>query len=397
MRLHKNLVSAIANSSREILISGRYADKAIEFILKHNSQWGSRDRRFVAEGIYDIVRNYRLFSTLAQSDTNFWFITGVWLCTKEMEIPAWPEFTHLNRADVLARKERLRNHPAIYESYPDWLWQLAEGELGTEKWTQEAMAMNKQAEVFLRTNMLKTNRAQLMQMFGKLNIATEEVHGLAETIKLTKRENIFKSALFKEGYFEVQDKGSQQISRFLNPQPGQTIVDACAGGGGKTLHLAALMQNKGRIISLDVEEWKLEELKKRARRAGVHNVETRLIENTKTIKNLEAKADRLLLDVPCSGLGVIKRNPDAKWKLSADSIAETKQKQEDIIQRYSAMLKTGGEMVYSTCSILPSENQLQVQKFMAQNSRFSILEEKTILPSEGGDGFYMARILKHEQ
>lgn len=394
MRLHKNLVSAIATTSREILAAGRYADKAIEFTLKHNPQWGSRDRRFVAEGIYDIVRNYRLFSTLAQSDNNFWFIAGVWLCTKKIEIPAWPEFTHLNCLDILTRKDRLNNNPAIFESYPDWLWQLGETELGKEGWAREAAAMNRQADVFLRTNTLKTNRARLKHMLEEANISTHDVDGLTEALKLNKRENIFKSPLFKEGFFEVQDAGSQQISHFLNPQPGQTVVDACAGAGGKTLHLAALMQNKGRIISLDVEDWKLEELKKRARRASAYNVETRLIDNAKTIKNLELKADKLLLDVPCSGLGVIKRNPDAKWKLSPVAIGETKQKQEDILQKYSCMLKPGGEMVYSTCSILPSENQAQVKKFMDDNKGFSLVEEKTILPSAGGDGFYMARILK---
>ena len=171
------------------------------------------------------------------------------------------------------------------------------------------------------------------------------------------------------------------------------VIDACAGGGGKTLHLAALMKNKGRIIAMDTEAWKLDELKKRARRAGVGNIEPRVIESSKTIKRLENSADRLLLDVPCSGLGVIKRNPDAKWKLTPEFMERVKELQQHILADYSTMLKTNGLMVYSTCSLLPSENEKQVEKFLeSRKDKFELLEQKWLKPSEGFDGFYMALI-----
>jgi 16S rRNA (cytosine967-C5)-methyltransferase len=171
------------------------------------------------------------------------------------------------------------------------------------------------------------------------------------------------------------------------------VIDACAGGGGKTLHLTSLMNNKGRIIAMDTEEWKLEELKKRARRAGAGNIEARMIESSKTIKRLEGTADRLLLDVPCSGLGVIKRNPDAKWKLSLEFIERVKELQQHILTDYSTLLKPGGLMVYSTCSILRAENEHQVEKFIAAHpDKFELLNQKSIRPSEGYDGFYMALI-----
>jgi 16S rRNA (cytosine967-C5)-methyltransferase len=153
------------------------------------------------------------------------------------------------------------------------------------------------------------------------------------------------------------------------------------------------MQSKGRIIALDTEEWKLEELKKRARRAGASNIETRVIESSKTIKRLENSCDRLLLDVPCSGLGVLKRNPDAKWKLNLDFIARVKELQQHILTDYSTLVKPGGMLVYSTCSILPSENEEQVKRFLASHSsQFELVEQKTFLPSQGYDGFYMARL-----
>ncbi len=394
MKLYKNLVNSVAETLQEIFVKNRYADKAIEKVFKQNPQWGSRDRRFVAEAVYDIVRNFRLYSELAQSQKNFWFITAVWLVIKEIEFPDWQEFKNLNREAIILQKEQLKSNLPVYESYPDWLWNLGIEELGEEVWTKEALAMNQQAQVVLRVNTLKTNAKKLIEEFTKTNIALKEIDGIENALQLVKRENVFQNNFFKLGWFEVQDAGSQLISAFLDPKPNQFVIDACAGAGGKSLHIAALMNNKGKLISMDVEGFKLEELKKRAKRAGVFNVETRVIEDSKTIKRLEGKADKLLLDVPCSGLGVIKRNPDAKWKLSLEVIERTKKLQEKILNDYCEMVKVGGEMVYSTCSILPSENKNQVDLFLQTHSNFEFIIDKTILPSQGFDGFYMALLKK---
>lgn len=394
MKLYKNLVNSVAETLQEIFVKNRYADNAIEKVFKQNPQWGSRDRRFVAEAVYDIVRNFRLYSELAQSQKNFWFITAVWLVIKEIEFPDWQEFKNLNREAIILQKEQLNSNLPVYESYPDWLWNLGIEELGEEVWTKEALAMNQQAQVVLRVNTLKTNAKKLIEEFTKTNIALKEIEGIENALQLVKRENVFQNNFFKLGWFEVQDAGSQLISAFLDPKPNQFVIDACAGAGGKSLHIAALMNNKGKLISMDVEGFKLEELKKRAKRAGVFNVETRVIEDSKTIKRLEGKADKLLLDVPCSGLGVIKRNPDAKWKLSLEVIERTKKLQEKILNDYCEMVKVGGEMVYSTCSILPSENKNQVDLFLQTHSNFEFIIDKTILPSQGFDGFYMALLKK---
>ena len=293
MKLHKNLVNSVAETLQEIFVKNRYADKAIEKVFKLNPQWGSRDRRFVAEAVYDIVRNFRLYSELAQSQKNFWFITAVWLVIKEIEFPDWQEFKNLNREAILIEKEQLKNNLPVYESYPDWLWKLGVEELGEDLWKKEALAMNIQAQVVLRVNTLKTTTKKLIEEFAKTNIVLNEVNGIENAVTLAKRENVFQNSFFKLGWFEVQDAGSQIISAFLNPKPNQFVIDACAGAGGKSLHIAALMNNKGKLISLDVEGFKLEELKKRAKRAGVFNVETRVIEDSKTIKRLEGKADKL--------------------------------------------------------------------------------------------------------
>ena len=392
MKLYKNLVNSVASTLQEIFIKNRYADKALERVFKEHIQWGSRDRRFVAEAVYDIVRNYRLYSELAETEKNFWFITAVWLVLKNNEIPDWQEFKHVDINFILSHKESLKSNPAVYESYPDWLWDLGTKELGKELWEQEALAMNKQAPVFLRTNTLKTTRVKLAEALKKEKIETKEVEGVENALELVKRENVFQTKLFKEGWFEVQDAGSQLISELLAPKPNEFVIDACAGAGGKSLHLAALMNNKGKIISMDVESFKLDELKKRAKRAGIFNIETKTIEAGKTIKTFENKADKILLDVPCSGLGVLKRNPDAKWKLNMEVIERTRTLQQNILSDYATMLKINGAMVYSTCSILPSENREQVDLFLAGNKNYSLINDRTLLPSGGFDGFYMALI-----
>lgn len=392
MKLYKNLVNSVALTLQEIFVKNRYADKALERVFKDHVQWGSRDRRFVAEAVYDIVRNYRLYSQLAESEKNFWFITAVWLVLKNNDIPDWQEFQHVDVKFILSQNELLKTNIPVFASYPDWLWELGTQEMGKEQWEKEALAMNEQAPVFIRTNTLKTSMQKLVEALKKENIETTEVASVQNALQLVKRENVFKTKAFKDGWFEVQDAGSQLISEYLDPKPNEFVIDACAGAGGKSLHLAALMNNKGKIISMDLEAFKLEELKKRTKRAGVFNTETKVIEVGKTIKSLENKADKLLLDVPCSGLGVIKRNPDAKWKLSAEVIERTKIIQKAIINEYSTMIKINGLMVYSTCSILPSENQNQVNQFLDLHKNFELVSEKSLLPSEGFDGFYMAKM-----
>ena len=386
---HRILLQAIVNALVTIFNDGKFADKVIEKTLKENPKFGGRDRRFVAETTYDIVRNYRLMAHLAGSETDYWKIIGTYFIIEQLPMPDEREFAKLNQKDILDKYKALTDQKII-QSYPDWIWNLCETELGTEVWEEEAKALNKQADVVLRVNTLKTKKEILQKHLAEQEIEVEPIDEFTDALILLKRQNVFQNQLFKLGLFELQDAGSQAISEFLGVEPGMRVIDACAGGGGKTLHLSALMQNKGRIISMDVTQWKLDELKKRARRATASNIEPRLIEGSKTIKRLENTADRLLLDVPCSGLGVIKRNPDAKWKLDLGFIERTKELQQKILSEYSLMTKKGGQLVYSTCSILPSENREQVNKFLADNKNFELIKDKSILPSQGFDGFYMA-------
>lgn len=391
---HRVLLQSIVTALQVIFTEDKYADKVIEKTLKENPKFGGRDRRFVAETTYDIVRNYRLLNHLTNNSNNFWEILGVHFIIKYLPIPPEREFKHLNEKTILDALKSIKDN-SILQSYPEWLWNLCQSELGEERWQIEAKSLNEQAKVVLRVNTLKTKKEILKKHLAEKEIEVDTVDNFESALVLKERQNVFGNELFKLGLFELQDAGSQAISEFLEVEPGMRVIDACAGGGGKTLHISALMQNKGRIISMDVTQWKLDELKKRARRATASNIEPRLIEGTKTIKRLENTADRLLLDVPCSGLGVIKRNPDAKWKLDFEFIERTKALQHKILNDYSIMTKKGGFLVYSTCSLLPSENRMQVDEFLKNNKGFEFIKDKSILPSEGFDGFYMALIKRN--
>ena len=395
MKIYRNLSEAVIENLQAIFEDNKYADKVIEKVLKSNPKWGARDRRFIAETTYDIVRWYRLFKELADAEEgDYWKLFGVWCIWNKTELPDWEELTGLNQKKIVAAYEQLKQTRKVRESIPDWMDELGEKEVGG-RWDNELEALNQEASVVLRVNTLKVSRKELQTQLTGEEIETEAPKEFPDALILEERQNIFTRQQFKDGLFEVQDAGSQLIAPYLQVQPGMRVIDACAGGGGKTLHLAALMQNKGRIIAMDTEQWKLDELKKRARRAGVANIEPRLIESSKTIKRLENSADRLLLDVPCSGLGVLRRNPDAKWKLNMDFIDRVKELQQHILKDYSPMIKPGGMMVYSTCSILHTENEDQVQKFISESEgKFELIEEKRIWPSDGFDGFYMALIKK---
>lgn len=393
MKLYRNLSEAVIQALKTIFEENKYADKVIEKIFKQNPKWGARDRRFIAETTYDIVRWFRFLKEVSEAaDNDYWKLLGSWLVWKNIGLPDWDQFNALDTKKIKANLQKQYPVP-IQESIPDWLNDLGK-ELLPNRWDDEIKCLNHEAEVVLRANTLKGNRVNIHEQLKAEGIESTMHPQFPDALVLTKRMNVFNSKAFKAGLFEVQDAGSQLIAPFLQIEPGMRVIDACAGAGGKTLHLAALMQNKGRIVAMDTEGWKLDELKKRGRRAGANNIETKVIENSKSIKRLARSADRLLLDVPCSGLGVLKRNPDAKWKLSADYISKVIKQQQQILCDYSSMLKTGGLMVYATCSILPSENENQVRLFLTSSKEFELVKEKYSWPSDGFDGFYMCLIKK---
>jgi 16S rRNA (cytosine967-C5)-methyltransferase len=398
MRLHRNLVYTTIDSLNSIFNEGEYADKMVARALKKDKRWGSSDRKFVAETIYEIVRWKRLYAEIAEvkepyNRENLWRMFSVWAVLRGYPIPDWKQLEGTPERKIKGRFDELSKIRTFKESIPDWMDELGVKELGEKVWAKEIAAQNQPAKVILRVNTLKTTKDKLRAILMDLNIETEYLKDQPDALVLKERANVFLTDAFKEGLFEVQDANSQLVAHFLDVKPGMRVVDACAGAGGKTLHIASIMENKGQLIAMDLYESKLKQLKLRAKRNSAFNIEYRIIDSTKVIKKLHEKADRVLIDAPCSGLGVLKRNPDAKWKLQPEFIDNIKKVQTEVLENYSKMVKPGGKLVYATCSVLPSENQEQIKHFLSGETgkNFNFVKDAKILASESGfDGFYMA-------
>ena len=404
MKLHRNLVFAVIDALNLIFNEGEYADKVVQKVLKFDKRWGSRDRGFIAETTYEMVRYKRLYTEIAEvkapySRSDLFRLWAVWAVLKGIKIPDWKQLEPTPERRIKGKFDELSKIRKFKEAIPDWIDELCVKALGEKLWTKEIAALNQQAEVILRTNTLKITKEKLRKTLLDQGIVTEPIKGYAVALRLPERANVFVTDAFKNGFFEVQDASSQLVAALLDVKPGQRVVDTCAGAGGKSLHLAALMENKGQLIAMDIYGSKLKELKRRARRNGAHNIEPREIDTTKVFKKLYGSADRVLIDAPCTGLGVIRRNPDTKWKLQPDFLDKITKVQQEILRSYSKIVKPGGKMVYATCSILPQENNDQVISFLAseEGKEFTLTEEKKIYASKSGfDGFYIALLTKNK-
>ncbi|MEK6555703.1 MAG: methyltransferase domain-containing protein [Bdellovibrionota bacterium] len=392
MKIHRPLIEALVTGLDQTFNVGQPADKVLEKLFKQSRQLGGRDRRWIAENFYSAVR---------------W-----WRPLVEKQTGSWRDFHHdYTEADVRGIVDLLIAHNtqpesaqslsqlgsrsrASQQSIPDWLDKVGEGELGTD-WEPFLQAMNAPAKVYLRVNTLRTNILDLRSSLKHEEIETETVPNVETALVLKERKNVFQTEAYKKGWFEVQDAGSQLIAPFLKPEAKMRAVDACAGAGGKALHLATLMRNSGRVVAMDIHEWKLKELRTRSTRAGLDTIEVK-VADSKTVKRMADSADRVLLDVPCSGLGVIKRHPGTKWYLQPDELEVLRKTQAEILSDYSVMVKKDGLLVYATCSILPSENQKQVEKFLTARPEFSLEDELKVSPFETlFDGFYAARLKRN--
>lgn len=399
MRFYPNLVAAVVQSLQSIFNENSKADKEIASRLKSDKRWGSRDRSFIAETTYDIVRWKRFYEEIAQveapySKSDLYALFAVWVFLKGYELPDWVEFKESNFEEFEKRKEQVIKIRAIRESIPDWLDEVGKYELG-KVWDDEIEALNKQANVVLRTNLLKNTRSDLIKTLSSENVDADLLEDSEVGLVLSQRKNMNTLESYQNGLFEIQDASSQRVAPFMDLQTGLTVIDACAGAGGKSLHIAELMQNKGKIIACDIYQSKLIELEKRAKRAGISILKTILLDENESTVLPELKADRVLIDAPCSGLGVLRRNPDSKWKLNPEFMDEIRENQLSLLKKYSKWVNENGKLIYATCSILPSENENQIKNFLGseEGKEFKLVkEEKILVHQTGNDGFYMAML-----
>ncbi|MGA1793234.1 MAG: RsmB/NOP family class I SAM-dependent RNA methyltransferase [Thermoplasmatota archaeon] len=396
MELRRDFAREIFSVIREIMEKGRHASSAIADSLSRNPKWSDRQRALFSNTIYDIIRYWRLlWSGLGREpsleERHLWHLLGAYQLKRGERIDPRPEYRGLGPERVKKRLERGKGNRAVRESVPEWMDRLGDDELGDD-WDAVLHALNTYPPLAIRVNTARIGKSELRKRFKAKGYETSTVEWAPDALVFKQRLNVFRTDEFKEGLFEVQDPASQAVAPLLDARSGMRVLDACAGQGGKTLHLSNLMQNKGQILALDDVRWKLNELRKRARRAGVQNVETKLVEGTKSYKRMKQTFDRILMDVPCSGLGSLRRNPDIKWSLTPKTIDRLRNVQREILLAYSPLLKPGGRLVYATCSVLPSEGEEQVRWFLGEKgTEFKLISEKRLRPDiEGFDGFYMA-------
>ncbi len=391
-KLHRHLITSVFTALDAIMHEGQSAEVVVGRALLAHQKWGSRDRRQFAEHVYELVRHWRWAGHLADSEETEAKWAAWWMLTNAQSLPE--EFAAGLNFETVQARATLPVSLAVRESLPDWLEAKGAAAYG-EAWPAMARNLNAPADVFLRVNRLRAGLPQTAARLLEEGIETEPVEGAPDALRLKVRRPLQQSATFRTGWCEIQDAGSQQIAPFLKISPGQCVVDACAGAGGKTLHLAALMRNQGRLVAMDVHASKLSELETRARRNGVLICETQPI-SPETLAKWTSQADRVLLDVPCSGLGVLRRKADTKWRLTESTLAELETLQARILREYSPMVKPGGKLVYATCSILPQENEQQVQAFLQEQAgAWELEDQRWIRPGDQGwDGFYMARLVR---
>lgn len=391
MKMHRLLAEAASTIAKSVFREGKVLDHELAEAFDGNPKWGKRDRNFIAETVFEVVRWRRALGFLVDSEETTALCAAQWV-RMGYKLPEWWKYNGLPQEEIISRQELLAEQPRkIRESVPDWIDELGEAELGAS-WDEELAALNERAAVYLRVNTLKTTKEKAVKWLADEGVQVSEVPGVPDALVLAPGKMLPKP-LRQDGRIEIQDAGSQIIAPMANPQPGERVIDACSGAGGKTLHLAALMEGQGRIYAMDVDSRKLKELERRATRAGVKSIQTRVITEA-TSEDFKEVADRLLVDAPCSGLGTLRRQPDLKWRLKPAALERVRTIQSELLEKYPKMLKPGGTLVYATCSVLPSENRGQVDKLLAGGG-FELVEDRVISPAKDGfDGFYAAVLVK---
>ncbi|HEY2747793.1 MAG TPA: RNA methyltransferase [Polyangia bacterium] len=363
----------------------------------------SVERRFVGEAVYGMIRwRRRVGFAIGSENASPLAQYLVWLA---LEFPGDPQIETELRvagidparvADIESRLATIADEDerlAIAQSYPTWLVARLVAERGRDEAGKILAAMNRRAPLVARANRLKNTRDELLAILADEGVPAAPLPLAPDGVELRTHVNAYGLTSFKEGRFELQDAGSQAIAELTAPPPRGVVVDACAGAGGKTLALGALLQNRGRLTAFDPSDDKLEELRTRARRAGLTNVRAIAVDEkapSDAELELRGRADRVLCDVPCSGLGTLRRNPEARWRLQPSDLDELPPVQRAILERYAPLVAPGGRLVYATCTVDAGENDAVVDAFAAAHPEFVAVPAKEILgkarATELGDG-----------
>lgn len=401
-----SLVGHILQLFEHIDGENKSADHLTMEFFRAKKYLGSHDRRFISEAVFGMIRNRRLIKTLVQQfikdnpgtadlegpHVRYLSMYVAYLVTLDnhtmtpkilwktylpkIKVECFTDWIFRHKTlDFIGNEEITRM--GVKYSFPDWMVKEWVDQIGME--TESLLQIcNTQSNVSLRVNLLKTTRDECHKRL--LNEGTEtEVSKISPVGLISpKRFHCKSSASFNDGWYEMQDEGSQLISFIADPQPGEIVIDACAGSGGKSLHMAQLMKNTGEIIAADVDKNRLAELRKRAKRSGANIIQTEHRTKLGT-DELSGKADLVLVDAPCSGVGTVRRNPWQKWNITESLVRHYAEKQKNILQFNSQFVKPGGKLVYATCSLFRQENDDVVKSFLSSHPNFILTSPEKIL------------------
>lgn len=424
--MNENLIRQAAILLTDILDFERPADAMLSTFFRNNRDLGNKDRAFIAESVYGVIRRLRFLSTLTANAENdpddarklilAWLLRVQGRSLRELDDVLYEQ--QKEWAIAIKAKPTEDLPVAVKADVRDWLWEKLLEQYGEEQALTICRSMFEQATLDLRVNTIKGSHEEVLAKMIAENINNEnlmtDMPYSPIGIRMPNRLGISKHVLFTEGKIEVQDEGSQILSYLVAPKRGQMVADLCAGAGGKTLALGALMRNTGRLYAFDVSEKRLNNLGKRLKRSGLSNLNAQVInnENDLKLKRLNGKFDRVLVDAPCSGLGTLRRNPDLKWRQTQEDVAELNVKQANILARAAKLTKVGGRVVYATCSLLREENEAIAEAFLSTHPDFSLIPANEVLAQQsiqldtgvylnllphlhGTDGFFAAVFEKH--
>jgi 16S rRNA (cytosine967-C5)-methyltransferase len=384
MRLPPAILGNAEEVLREILRFTAPADVTLSRYFKDHPRLGGRERGAIAECVYAVLRNKTFYTDFSGGATMRRLVLMGMLDTVGLD--ALGGLTEEETAFLTRIQEMDRSLlPAKQRAnLPDWLYEKFVAQYGEEETQQLAAVLNTPAPLDLRVNSLKADREKVIAELATAPIVAEPTPYAPLGLRIRKKPQLQNLPLFKDGAIEVQDEGSQVLAQLLGARRGEMVVDFCAGAGGKTLALGAIMRNSGRLYAFDVSEKRLAKLKPRMARSGLSNVHPVVIahERDAKVKRLAGKIDRVLVDAPCSGMGTLRRNPDVKWRQQEGGIAEMTEKQASILDGAARLVKFGGRLVYATCSLLDEENDAIVQGFLAAHSDFELVPVSKVLAEQ---------------
>ena len=364
------------------------ADAALAEFFRDHRQLGSHDRPFVADTVFTILRHKRLLETIVPEPGPRRLVLTSLLKFQGFSLENLSSLVTDSDRGWLAHVEQVNTDllpPAVRLSLPDWLWQSLTAQYGEERAISLAGALLEPATLDLRVNTLVTSREKVLKSLAADGVEARPTPYSPIGVRIKGKPSLRRYDLMLNGAIEVQDEGSQLLGLVVAPARRQMVVDFCAGAGGKTLLLGAMMRDQGRLYAFDVSATRLETLKQRAKRARLSIVQPQMIgsERDPRIARLTGKVDRVLVDAPCSGFGTLRRSPELKWRQSPHTIKELASKQRSILDATSQLLKPGGRLIYATCSLLADENQNVVEHFLAaQNGRFRLIDCQQVLESQ---------------